>query len=135
MGDLVTLDRHPGRFPVRPERDTDSGQDPTAHPDVEPLWRETLGRRLRAERFARGERITDVAHRAGVSPQYLSELERGHKDASSEVLSAVAGALALTVSELARRALAAPPVPRRTAPRRSPPGSAGRGSDVLLLAA
>ena len=39
-------------------------------------------------------------HRAGVSPQYLSELERGKKDPSSEIMSAVAGALDLTVAEL-----------------------------------
>ena len=35
-----------------------------------------------------------------MSPQYLSELERGKKDPSSEIMSAVAGALELTVAEL-----------------------------------
>jgi DNA-binding XRE family transcriptional regulator len=72
--------------------------------EPEPLWREALGRQVRAERASRGERIADVAERAGVSPQYLSEVERGRKDPSSEILSAVAGALDLTVGELARRA-------------------------------
>lgn len=67
---------------------------------LEPLWRQGIGRQLRAERVRRGERISDVAHRAGVSPQYLSELERGKKDPSSEILSAVAGALDVTVAEL-----------------------------------
>ena len=71
---------------------------------VEPLWREALGEQLRAERRARGERIADTAGRAGVSPQYLSELERGRKDPSSEILSAVSGALGLSVRELTRRA-------------------------------
>ncbi len=70
----------------------------------EPLWREVLGAQLRAERRVRGERIVDVACRAGLAPQYLSELERGRKDPSSEVLSAVAGALGLAVAELTRRA-------------------------------
>lgn len=70
----------------------------------EPLWREAVGAQLREERSRRGERIADVAGRAGVAPQYLSELERGRKDASSEVLSAVAGALDLTVLDLTRRA-------------------------------
>ncbi len=70
----------------------------------EPLWREALGRQLRRERRARGQRIVDVAARAGVSPQYLSELERGRKDPSSEVLAAVAGSLDLTVLDLTRRA-------------------------------
>jgi transcriptional regulator with XRE-family HTH domain len=71
---------------------------------VEPLWREVLGRQLRAERTARAERIADVAQRAGVAPQYLSELERGVKDASSEILAAISGALGLSVLDLARRA-------------------------------
>ena len=70
----------------------------------EPLWREALGRELRAERSARGERIADVARRAGVSPQYLSEVERGRKDPSSEILAALAGAVGLPVRELTRRA-------------------------------
>jgi transcriptional regulator with XRE-family HTH domain len=68
--------------------------------EVEPLWRQGLGDQLRADRLRRGERISDVAHRAGVSPQYLSEMERGKKDPSSEIMSAVAGALDLTVAEL-----------------------------------
>jgi transcriptional regulator with XRE-family HTH domain len=68
--------------------------------EVEPLWRQGLGDQLRADRLRRGERISDVAQRAGVSPQYLSELERGKKDPSSEIMSAVAGALDLTVAEL-----------------------------------
>lgn len=41
-----------------------------------------------------------MAERAGVSPQYLSELERGKKDPSSEILAAVAGALEVTVAML-----------------------------------
>ena len=69
----------------------------------EPLWREMLGDQLRSERQVRGERIADVAGRAGVAPQYLSELERGRKDPSSEVLSAVSGALGLSVAQLTGR--------------------------------
>lgn len=72
---------------------------------AEPLWREVIGRQLREERTLRRERIVDVAARAGVSPQYLSELERGRKDASSELLSAVAGALETTVLDLTRGAV------------------------------
>jgi transcriptional regulator with XRE-family HTH domain len=73
-------------------------------PEPEPLWREALGEQLRAERLDSGERIADIAARAGVSPQYLSELERGRKDASSEILSAVSGALGMSVRELTSRA-------------------------------
>jgi transcriptional regulator with XRE-family HTH domain len=72
---------------------------PAAAP--EPLWREAVGRQLRSERRSRGDRIADVAGRAGVSPQYLSELERGRKDPSSEILAAVCGALGLSVRQLA----------------------------------
>jgi transcriptional regulator with XRE-family HTH domain len=77
---------------------------PRSLPQPEPLWREAIGDQLREERNRRGERIADVAGRAGVAPQYLSELERGRKDASSEVLSAVSGALGISVVELTRRA-------------------------------
>lgn len=59
---------------------------------------------MRGEREFRGERIVDVAGRAGLSPQYLSELERGKKDPSSEMLEALAGALGLSVVDLTRRA-------------------------------
>ena len=89
MGDLLRL---PDRTPEKPE------PAPT-----EPLWRELVGRELRTERQERGERLSDVAERAGVSTQYLSEVERGLKDPSSEILSAVAGALDLTVRQLSVR--------------------------------
>lgn len=81
---------------------TASQPQPQSQP--EPLWREAVGEQLRAERTGRGERISDVAARAGVAPQYLSELERGRKDPSSEVLAAVSGALGLSVLDLTRRA-------------------------------
>ncbi|MGL5929769.1 MAG: helix-turn-helix domain-containing protein [Dermatophilaceae bacterium] len=93
----------PAPTPPPCPRTAGPGTRPASAP--EPLWRETVGRALRVERTARGERIADVARRAGVSPQYLSEVERGRKDASSEVFSALAGALDLTVADVARRAL------------------------------
>lgn len=72
--------------------------------EPEPLWREAVGDELRSARADRDERLADVAERAGVSPQYLSEVERGLKDPSSEVLSAVAGALEVSLPTLTRRA-------------------------------
>ena len=73
-----------------------------AEPDrtPEPLWREVLGRRLRDIRRAKGERLVDVAARAGVSPQYLSEMERGRKEPSSEMIAAVCGALGIGLGRL-----------------------------------
>ena len=66
----------------------------------EPLWREVLGSRLRALRADRDETLVQTADRAGISPQYLSEIERGRKEASSEMIAALAGALDLSVADL-----------------------------------
>jgi DNA-binding XRE family transcriptional regulator len=101
MGDVVQL-------PVRREQLHESEQQTTpprreAEPVVEPLWRESVGRELREERLGSGKRLVDVAEEAGVSPQYLSEVERGLKDPSSELLAAIAGALGLSVAEIATR--------------------------------
>ena len=66
----------------------------------EPLWREVLGRRLRVLRADRDETLAQTAQRAGISPQYLSEIERGRKEPSSEMIAALAGALGTTLAEL-----------------------------------
>lgn len=67
----------------------------------EALFRHELGAHLRRLRHERNERLTDTADRAGISPQYLSEIERGLKDPSSEMLAAIAGALGTEVGEIA----------------------------------
>lgn len=66
----------------------------------EPLWRELLGAQFRARRRDRGERLADVAGRAGVSPQYLSEVERGVKEPSSEMIGAIGRALGTDLADL-----------------------------------
>jgi DNA-binding XRE family transcriptional regulator len=66
----------------------------------EPLWREALGQRLRALRLDRREKLSETAGRAGISPQYLSEVERGRKEPSSEMIAALAGALETTLTGL-----------------------------------
>jgi transcriptional regulator with XRE-family HTH domain len=66
----------------------------------EPLWREVLGSRLRELRHERRERLTETAARAGISPQYLSEVERGRKEPSSEMIAALAGAFGLSLVDL-----------------------------------
>ncbi len=70
-------------------------------PALEPLWRVLLGRRLRELRLERRERLAETAERAGMSPQYLSEVERGLKEPSSEMVAALAGALDSSLLELA----------------------------------
>ena len=62
-----------------------------------------LGHRLRALRLDQRETISDTAGRAGISPQYLSEVERGRKEPSSEMIAALAGALGTTLAELTGR--------------------------------
>ena len=64
---------------------------------AEPLWREVLGQRLRALRLDQRETLSETAGRAGISPQYLSEVERGRKEPSSEMIAALAGALGTTL--------------------------------------
>lgn len=68
--------------------------------EPEPLWREVLGQRLRELRTERGETLAETAERAGISPQYLSEVERGRKEPSSEMIAALAGALDTTLADL-----------------------------------
>jgi DNA-binding XRE family transcriptional regulator len=75
----------------------------TPHPQPlrpEPLWREVLGHRLRALRLDQRETLAETAGRAGISPQYLSEIERGRKEPSSEMIAALAGALGTTLIRL-----------------------------------
>lgn len=83
--------------------------------DPEPLWRHLVGDELRGIRHDRGETLTETAKRAGVSPQYLSEMERGLKEPSSEMIAAVAGALDTSLVDLtsavADRLRAAAPAP------------------------
>ena len=59
-----------------------------------------LGQRLRALRLDQRETLSETAGRAGISPQYLSEVERGRKEPSSEMIAALAGALGITLTEL-----------------------------------
>jgi transcriptional regulator with XRE-family HTH domain len=64
------------------------------------LWRDLVGDVLRRERLAQERTLKDVADAARISMPYLSEVERGRKEASSEVLAAAARALGLGLAEL-----------------------------------
>ncbi|MBU6534789.1 helix-turn-helix transcriptional regulator [Streptomyces sp. A108] len=70
----------------------------------EPLWRDLVGDVLRRERLAQERTLKEVAESARISMPYLSEVERGRKEASSEVLAAAAGALGLGLGDLLARA-------------------------------
>ena len=129
---------HANVYPLRrePQREPQPGPRPQ-----EPLWREVLGRRLRVLRQEQQETLSETAARAGISPQYLSEIERGRKEPSSEMIAALAGALGTTLIDLTehvagdlRRQLSLAPRASRT--QRGPTRPARtRPGDVLALAA
>jgi len=115
-------------YPLR--REAQRKLQPEPRPQ-EPLWREVLGRRLRVLRQEQQETLAETAARAGLSPQYLSEVERGRKEPSSEMIAALAGALGTTLIDLTeqvagdlRRQQALVPRAGRTRP-----------GDILALAA
>jgi hypothetical protein len=88
----------------------------------EPLWRDLVGDVLRRERLAQERTLKDVADAARISMPYLSEVERGRKEASSEVLAAAAQALGLGLGDLL--SLAQGELTRHSArSRRAVPGS------------
>ena len=99
----------------------------------EPLWREAAGAVLREQRHVLEQTLAEVADRAGISVQYLSEVERGRKEPSSEVLAAVTGALRLTLVDLTRLVLHRLTPLDLTSTARSIPGP--RPSGPVALAA
>ncbi len=89
MQDDVTTRTRPA--PVRP---------PTTPTPT--LLRIALGASLRRRRDEQGLRIVDVAKRASLSVAYVSEVERGRKEPSSEVVSALCGALGTSLADVLR---------------------------------
>lgn len=64
------------------------------------LLREAIGDRLRHARTNQRRTLRDISRSARVSLGYLSEVERGQKEASSELLAAICDALKLPLAEL-----------------------------------
>lgn len=64
------------------------------------LVREVLGETLREQRFAQGRTLREVSMAARVSLGYLSEVERGQKEASSELLGSICQALEIPLSQV-----------------------------------
>ena len=62
--------------------------------------RQLIGEVLRARRIAQGLTLRDVSAKARVSLGYISEVERGQKEPSSELLAALAGALEVPLSKV-----------------------------------
>lgn len=96
------------------------------------LLRRVIGAVLRRVRLRQRLTLREVAQRAGVSLAYLSEIERGRKEASSEVLAAICAALGLHLVDLLEEAreelirlepAVAPLLPRRPGGVPVPPGA------------
>lgn len=111
-----------------------------------PLLRTFVGDVLRRHRLEQRRTLAEVAREACVSVQYLSEVERGRKEPSSEILAAVCDSLRIELSDLLAevgRDLTRDRAPvlrlgdalrhQRLATRPQHPGGSGGG--VMLLAA
>ena len=66
------------------------------------VLRRVLGDELRRRRQDQGRTLREVSAAARVSLGYLSEVERGQKEASSELLAAICGALEVPLSDVLR---------------------------------
>ncbi len=109
-----------------------------------PLLRTMLGDVLRRTRLEQDRTLADVARAARVSMPYLSEVERGRKEVSSEILAAICDALRIDLADLLAEVgsdLAASAQPAQVirlgaiTSRQAPPGGAGAGGVMCLLAA
>ena len=105
-----------------------------------PLLRTLVGEVLRRHRQEQRRTLAEVARIANVSVQYLSEVERGRKEPSSEILAAVCDSLGIDladlVAEVGRNLLAdRAPVIRLHQHHVSAPVQGSGGGGVMLLAA
>jgi len=104
------------------------------------LLREALGSMLRARRVSQRRTLRDVSGAAQVSLGYLSEVERGRKEASSELLGSICGALDIPLSELLRDvsdviALSEGRIPTEPESGSRPSGEAVRSDELASFAA
>ena len=102
MTTTTLLHDAPVDLPVAPA----GAASPSAPAAREPLFREALGMSLRAFRADKGVTLRALAKEARVSSGYISELERGRKEVSSELLAALCDALGTTVSGVLLEAVA-----------------------------
>lgn len=94
----MVLDAHTA---AQPHNHTDGHNRPQpGAPDTEPLLREALGSTLREFRTQTGFSLRQLSSLANVSPGYLSELERGRKEVSSELLASVCHAMNVSVASV-----------------------------------
>jgi transcriptional regulator with XRE-family HTH domain len=102
------------------------------------LLREAIGDRLRHARTTQHRTLREVSRAARVSLGYLSEVERGRKEASSELLAAICDALELPLSDLLHLVaedVSAVSVPMSSLEDVAVPATAGAPADEDRLAA
>ena len=100
------------------------------------LFRRLLGDVLRDKRTQRGLTLREVSAEARVSLGYISEIERGQKEASSELLASLCGALDLPLSDVLRDVSDAVALEEaRLELAATPIRVAGRAGDVVASAA
>lgn len=76
---------------------------PPAEPEAKPKAREAIGEVLREERKDQERTLAEVSEDANVSLPYLSEIERGRKEVSSDLLESVCDALGIEVADVLER--------------------------------
>jgi transcriptional regulator with XRE-family HTH domain len=105
------------------------------------LLRRLLGDALRSQRLRQERTLRDVSAGARVSLGYLSEVERGQKEASSELLSSICTALGVQLSDVLRdvtdelHTLEAAGAPRALVPVTSNPDASAHAVDHQVVAA
>ena len=104
------------------------------------LFRRLLGDVLRDQRMQRGMTLREVSKEARVSLGYISEIERGQKEASSELLASLCTALEVPLSDVLREVSDAVAVEEAaigavTLPAPIPVSSRTRAGEVVASAA
>ena len=99
------------------------------------LLRRLLGDVLRRHRIRQSRTLRDVSSAAGVSLGYLSEVERGRKEASSELLAAICDALELPLAELLHTVASDLSAVEEVQVERVPAGAAERDAGAAASAA
>ena len=103
------------------------------------LFRRLLGDVLRGERMQRGMTLREVSAEARVSLGYISEIERGQKEASSELLASLCSALDVALSDVLREVSDAVAIQERALELAATPipvaSRADRAGDVVASAA
>ena len=101
------------------------------------VFRRLLGDVLRRRRMQQGMTLREVSKNARVSLGYISEIERGQKEASSELLSSLCSALEVPLSDVLREVSDAVAVEEAALSLTTTPLPVGRrsGGDVVASAA